>query len=446
MWLKNLAKGTNGPVITQIGTDGGMLDSPVKIDPNTGAKLFMAPAERADIIIDFSQVASGTVLTLMNDAVAPYPSGDSVVVGTTDRIMQFVVNGQMISSSDQTKTGTDKSLVPNSLKSSPNVKLTDFAGNLKTTPDKIRQLTLNEIEGPGGPLIVILNNSRYNSMAGPGQFSKVTELPVEGTTELWQIINTTEDAHPIHLHLIQFQVVGHQAYDLDGYVNTYQSSFANPYTGGEGPPFAYDVKNADGAVGGNPAVGPYLQGSVIPVVANERGWKDTYKVLPHEVTTFIVRFAPVTFPLTTPAKSLLFPFDPSKGPGYVWHCHILDHEDNEMMRKYYMMPSPYRTKSAELLAQEESQTVPLEGYSLEQNFPNPFGVETNIQFRIPDNMHVQLKLFNIAGQEISTLIDAEAPAGLNTVILSADNLKEGVYFYKLKAGKFSATKKLIIAK
>jgi hypothetical protein len=216
--------------------------------------------------------------------------------------------------------------------------------------------------------------------------------------------------------------------------------------GGEGPPFAYNVKNTDGAIGGNPAVSPYLQGSVIPVVPNERGWKDTYKVLPGEVTTFIVRFAPISFPLSAPVNSLLFPFDASKGPGYVWHCHILDHEDNDMMRPWNIVASPYRVKSAELLAQDELQNNPVEGFSLEQNYPNPFSVETNIRFKVPENIHIQLKLFNLAGKEISTLIDAEAPAGLNTVILSADNLKAGVYFYQLMAGKFHETKKLVVAK
>ena len=438
MWLQNLATGANGPVITQIGTDGGLLDSPVQIDPKTRAKLFIAPAERADIVIDFSKVAPGSIWTLMNNALAPFPTGDSVTVGSTDRIMQFVVNGKMISSADLSKSGIDKSAVPASLRSAPIVKLTDFQGHLTTTPAKIRQLVLIEVEGAGGPEMVMLNNTPYTA--------PVTELPVEGTTEVWQLINTTEDAHPIHIHLIQFQVVGHQAYDADTYLNNYMASFANPYIGGEGPPFAYNVKNSDGAIGGNPSVSSYLQGSVLPVISNERGWKDTYKVLPGEVTTFIVRFAPISFPLSTPVNSLLFPFDASKGPGYVWHCHILDHEDNDMMRPWKIVASPYRTKSAELFAQDELKTNPAEGFYLGHNYPNPFSVETNIQFKVPENIHVQLKLFNIAGQEISTLIDAEAPAGLNTVILSGDKLKEGVYFYTIKAGKFHETKKLMVSK
>ena len=82
---------------------------------------------------------------------------------------------------------------------------------------------------------------------------------------------------------------------------------------------------------------PYLKGKVTLADPNERGWKDTLRMNPGEVTTIVVRFAPAAFAPTVDPSTLPnagFPFDPKPDPGYVWHCHIIDHEDNEMMRPY----------------------------------------------------------------------------------------------------------------
>jgi spore coat protein A, manganese oxidase len=453
MWLQNLATGAMGPAIYQIGTDGGMLDTPAKFDPNLGQKLLLGCGERADVIIDFSKVIPGTVLTLMNDAAAPYPSGDLVDIGTTDRIMQFVVSGKLVDGKDFNKKGTDRSLLPSNLRVVPLVKLTDFAGNVKANPDVIRQLTLNEVQGNGGPAMVLINNSRFEEMPGMGMFGTATEKPIEGNTEKWQIINTTMDAHPMHMHLVQFQLVSRQDFNTMSYMDTYMKSFKDGvnfgmngmYMGAEGPPFLYDSKNSDGAIGGNPAITPYLLGAPIPAQSNERGWKDVIKAYPGQVTTYMVRFAPTELPTWIPKSMARFSFDPSIGPGYMWHCHIVEHEDNDMMRPMNVQPNPSRTKlkSAEILA-AINPTIP--GFALEQNVPNPVNTETEINFSIPEDMHVLLKLFNNLGDEVVTLIDADAKAGNQTVRLSIGNLTNGVYFYNLKAGNFSSTKKLIVSR
>lgn len=115
------------------------------------------------------------------------------------------------------------------------------------------------------------------------------------------------------------------------------------YPGGAGSPLPYNVVNADGAVGGNPAVGPWLTaGTITYARPDEKGWKDVIKAFPGEVATYIVRFAPTNLPTTATPAQLQFPFDPSIGPGYVWHCHIIDHEDNDMMRNYLVQASPQR--------------------------------------------------------------------------------------------------------
>jgi spore coat protein A len=450
IWLQNLATYAMGPAIKQVGTDGGLLDAPAVIDPKLGKKLLLGCGERADVIIDFSNIAPGTVFTLMNDAAAPYPSGDPVEVGTTDRIMQFVVNGKMISKENSSREGKDKSFLPAKLRDSPLVKLTDFAGNTKVRPDLTRQLTLNEVQGNNGPKMVLLNNSRYTDMPDdPMMFGAVTEKPVEGQTEMWQLINLTMDAHPMHMHLVQFQLVSRQKFYAMNYMDKYMSSFtgvnggmAGMYMGAEGPPFNYDEKNSDGAVGGNPAVSKYLYGPVIPAEPNERGWKDVIKAYPDEVMTYMVRFAPTYLPAMTPKLIARFGFDPSNGPGYVWHCHIIEHEDNDMMRPLNVQPSPSRGffKSSENLTDNSA----LEGFALEQNSPNPFTGLTTISFTIPYDSHVSLKIYNISGVEVKTLVDADLVTGTQSIVLSSANLPKGTYLYQMKAGLFTSTKTLII--
>ncbi len=446
--LKDLATGLVGPVITQIGTDGGLLDIPITMAGN----LLLGPGERADIVIDFTGSAPGQKWTVVNSARAPYPKGSPPNGSTTGRLMQFVVNGLMLSAADSITPGSDLSSVPVSLRSTPLVKLSNFAGGINIVPTVKRQLTLNEVMGMGGPLEVLVNNTKWDSAT--------TEHPTEGTTELWQIINLTADAHPIHLHLVQFQVVSRQPFNVNNYNKAYNNAFGGVFIPAFGPPLAYDVTNADGALGGNPAVTPFLQNGLKPPNPNERGWKDTHIVMPGEVTTSVVRFAPTALPLNAADTDLVYGFDPSIGPGYVWHCHIIDHEDNEMMRRYDILPSPVRLSAATLkssssstnqasksnvvLAASDQLSEKINGVVLEQNYPNPFSGQTEIRFTLPQAAHVKLTLFNAVGQQVKILIDDEAPAGMNTVILDVGNLKAGVYFYQLITGDAAPVKRMIV--
>jgi hypothetical protein len=242
----------------------------------------------------------------------------------------------------------------------PLVQLTDFAGNLSAgvTPYINRQIILNEISAVGGPASVLVNNTYFDAaLAVPGTSPIAggpTELQLEGTTETVKIINVSADAHPIHIHLLQWQLVSRQTIDDIGYLAAYAAAWtANApgtpefpadqgYPGGSGPPSPYSIPNADGAVGGNPAITPFLTGIPVPARPEERGWKDNIIVMPGEVTTFVVRVAPTDRLINASQNALLFPFDPSEGPGYVWHCHIVDHEDMSMMRPLPILPSPAR--------------------------------------------------------------------------------------------------------
>jgi spore coat protein A len=348
--------GTAGPSVWQIGSDGGFLDTPAKLDAPTaagGSGLLLGPAERADVIIDFAGM-QGKTFTLTNSANGPYPGGDPVDPATTGQVMQFRVNLPL--------TGNDTSYNPAApqrpLRAAPIVKL-DPAVTHKPA-DKRRQLVLVEVEGAGGPIEVLLNNSEWSGMrqgspseepiAGCTMNSSgtcSTEVPQVGSTEVWEIINLTEDAHPIHIHLVQFQLINRQ--DLssaDTYLLDWSARFPGGTYGGVtypqgvfipgyGPPLAYNTPNSAGALGGNIDPTPYLIGAARTPSAGETGWKDTVKVWPGTVTRVAIRWAPQATAVSgVKAGDNLYSFDPSTGPGYVWHCHILDHEDNEMMRPF----------------------------------------------------------------------------------------------------------------
>jgi FtsP/CotA-like multicopper oxidase with cupredoxin domain len=285
-----------GPAFFQIGTDGGYLRAPVILnDPANPAspRLLLAPGERADIVIDFSNVLEGTTFILDNDARAPFPKGAPPGPQTTRQIMLFRV---------VPIAGTDTSTVPATLNTIPTL-----AGATVT-----RSLTLNEVMGPAGPLAMFLDGKMWEAA--------VTEMPKVGSTEIWQVINLTADTHPIHLHLVQFQLVGRQRFQTNKYLKAY--NLANPV-----------IPVPPGGTYTPVPVAPYLQGAPVPPDPNEAGWKDTVRMNPGEVTWIIVRFAPIGQAAMTD-----YPFDPTAEPGYVWHCHILEHEDNEMMRPYKLTP------------------------------------------------------------------------------------------------------------
>jgi spore coat protein A len=451
LWLQDLATGTFGPVINQIGTDGGLLDAPVAIDPNIGQKLIMGPGERADVIIDFSATPNA-VWTLRNSGNTPYPKGAPPTGSTLGRIMQFIVNGQLQSA--------DNSQLPAVLRTTPLVKLTNFAGGLNVTPAKTRQLTLNEVMGAGGPLEVLVNNTKWDGNgAEPGLGE--TEIPTEGTSEVWQIINLTADAHPIHLHLVQFQLVSRQKFSLNKYVKAYDALFpGGAFIGGYGPPKPYDFYTttpnipALGAIyGGNPDVRPYLQGLAKPANPNEQGWKDTFIMYPGEVTTVVARWAPTDLELSTPESDLTFAFDPSVGPGYVWHCHIIDHEDNEMMRPYKVSPNPSRPLLDQGQIGTDQLTVDLapQSFVLDQNYPNPFNPSTQISFQMPEAGNVRLAIYNTLGQEVKSLVNGSYDQGAHQVTWDAtDNfgnrVSSGIYIYRIESGNHVQQKKMMLLK
>ncbi|OGR33304.1 MAG: copper oxidase [Desulfuromonadales bacterium GWD2_61_12] len=355
MFLTNPVTKINGPTLWQIGTDGGYLDAPVAIDPNglLLKRLILMPGERADVIIDFSGQAPGTKLLLRNIAKTPFPNGATPQGSTLGRIMEFRVTAA-------TTPDTSYNPAQGGALRAPMIRLANPAtGTLAAgvTVQKTRLLTLNEVMGmpmlvngfayPGGPLEILVNNTKWDGTARPdftpvnagGHTSYYSETPKEGETEIWEIANLTADAHPIHLHLVQFQLLNRQPFDVGKYTAAYAAAFPTKlYQPGYGPPLDYNTGNLR-AVGGNPDVVPFLKTKVQPPAANEAGWKDTVIMYPGQVTRIAVRWAPTDLATNLDPNQLSYPFDPNAwGFGYVWHCHILDHEDNEMMRPTSVVP------------------------------------------------------------------------------------------------------------
>ena len=355
MLLTNQVHKALGPPLWQISNDGGYLDAPVKIDPNVKPldKLLLMTGERVGVISDFAGF-EGQTLVMRNTGRTPYEKGEPPHGATLGEVIQFrVAPGAVSDASYDPASG-----IP--LRTPMIRPVNPAAGTLAAgvTAEKTRQLTLNEVIGAGGPLEVLVNNTKWDGYQEPGRavrgdFTPVTingvteyysEIPNEGDTEIWQIVNLTADAHPIHTHLTQFQLINRQAFDLKKYDAAYAAAFpSGVFMPAYGPPLDYNTGNPN-ALGGNPDVTPYLKGPVMPPDANEAGWKDTIHALPGQVTRIAVRYAPTDKAIDDP--DLYYPFDPNaEGFGFVHHCHIVDHEDNEMMRPYKVNPKEGATRT-----------------------------------------------------------------------------------------------------
>ena len=274
-----------------IGSEGGLLPAPV-----AKTSQLIAPGERYDVIIDFSK-ASGNTVMMTNDANEPYPDGDSPSV--TDLMKINIVS----------LTSADDTVDPASL-------ILPAISRLTPTPSLApRDIVAKENSVPGFdpseevPSEVLLNGYHF--------MEPTTDIIKAGTTETWQWINLTVDAHPMHMHLETFQVVNRQQFDVDAYTKDWEAYLASGRTG-----LRPDIN-------GNSSAGkPYLIGLPIPPESIEMGYKDTVVTPPGYVTRVRAKFE-------LPATSLL---DLNLRTGsfgeWVYHCHILEHEENDMMRPF----------------------------------------------------------------------------------------------------------------
>jgi FtsP/CotA-like multicopper oxidase with cupredoxin domain len=281
---------SNNMKFTQIGTDGGYLKAPVTL-----SSLTISPGERVDLLVDFSNVAAGQKVILENSD----PSLTNDEKQTVGQIIQFTVS-------------KDKGFSPKSLPSELNPTLAGDFPNLPS-PTKSRTLTLIEQGAAPNTVAMLLDGQPWDA--------PVSEEPQVGTTEDWIIVNPLMTSHPIHLHLVQFQLVKRQELASAQYLYDWQALNGNI-------PLNHSTVNVD-------SLDRYLLGQTVKPAPNEQGWKDTIQADAGAVTVIRVRFAP--------QDGSNYKFDPTMGPGYVWHCHILDHEDNEMMRPLVVVSSNNQT-------------------------------------------------------------------------------------------------------
>jgi FtsP/CotA-like multicopper oxidase with cupredoxin domain len=280
---------SNRHTFFQIGGDGGLLDAPVPL-----GHLVLAPGERADLLIDFSGHPPGSRILLKNNAPVPFPDGPRNMQRgglPLQDIMQFTVGSAV------GFTGG----IPVTIRPTPIIPL--------PAPVRVRDLSLVEIMDMESdePLSALLNNLPFSTTQ--------IETPVVDTVEQWNIINTTGDTHPIHLHLVQFQVLSRQRFRVEAYTRAYYEHL------GHASPGPHPV----------PSVDPFRIGRARIPEPNERGWKDTVRANPGEITSILVPFGADAAPGV--------PFGQSFTGDYVWHCHILEHEDNEMMLPYRVVAS-----------------------------------------------------------------------------------------------------------
>lgn len=301
MWLER-SDGQPIPAgaIVQIGNDGGLMPDAVQIGDSQGNGLLLALAERADVIIDFSRFPAGTSITVRNDAPTPYPGGDAVSPTTTGRIMQFRITKPL--------AGSDTSVIPAHPRVQPAL----------GAPDNTRYVDLQEtldnvlVYDPNTGAIatrlkLLLNGLTFDA--------PITEKPVVNTVEDWVIINNTVDTHPMHLHLVDFEVVEKGSVAPGAYT---------PANGAGGmPTVALGGLRPNIEPDGTPA-GP---GSPYTVQPQERGQKDTVRVPPGDDLIGSQGYVRIR------AR-----FD--RIGTYMWHCHILAHEDHEMMRPFMVVPAP----------------------------------------------------------------------------------------------------------
>jgi FtsP/CotA-like multicopper oxidase with cupredoxin domain len=287
-------------------------------------RLLVAPAERADLLVDFRRLPRGARVVLTNDAPAPYPAGPTAPGRgglPLRQIMQFTATGNAPSADEPTQVPT---------------RLRGGSGEPPVlpalTPTVRRYVLLNEILDPatGAPTEVLINNLGFHQHNSDGTISlpRTTDITVVhlNSVEEWDIVNTTGDTHPIHLHLTQFRVLGRQAFDVDRYLADNYPGLPSPSASDIGPwPVA--------------PVNPYLvPGTATAPGPTEVGWKDTVQAPPGEVTRIVVPFGGTAAGVPAP-----FTGDPVGATqrfvgDYVFHCHILEHEDNDMMQPYRVVP------------------------------------------------------------------------------------------------------------
>jgi FtsP/CotA-like multicopper oxidase with cupredoxin domain len=276
-----------GVEVWQIGNEGGFLAAPVNLTAVNGNHLLLGLAERADLIVDFTNVPAGSYVLGNVGPDEPFGGGipgDDFEVSdptSTGQVLQF----RVVPAVAPDPTTPPRSLVLPAIRALPAASFTRPLALIEKAGvgEGAGEIEETEIEGP---IEAQLGNVVDGMPVAREWGLEVTENPALGSTEVWEYYNTTADAHPMHLHETTFQVVNREGLVL-----------------GEDDEVALPIA---------------LDGNVTPPEAWESGFKDTVIAYPGQVTRLKARF--------------------NRAGQYVWHCHIVEHEDNEMMRPYRIGP------------------------------------------------------------------------------------------------------------
>jgi FtsP/CotA-like multicopper oxidase with cupredoxin domain len=271
-----------GVEVWQIGNEGGFLAAPVNLTAVNANTLLMGPAERADVIVDFTNVPVGSHVLGNLGPDEPFGGG---VPGMDFPVADPDTTGQILAFEVVPAVAPDPTTPPQFLQLPPIVPLSGG------TTRRLALLEALSEDFDDAPSETRLGTVAGDPNTGTGTWTAlkwedpVTENPAVGATEVWELYNATADAHPMHIHEVAFQVVDRQAIFVDEANSTVEVDSGSPPT----PPEPW-----------------------------ESGFKDTVIAYPGQVTRVRARF---------------------DAPGqFVWHCHIVEHEDNEMMRPYRIGP------------------------------------------------------------------------------------------------------------
>ena len=354
---------------TRVGSDQGLLPAPVP-----ASQILIGPGERTEIVIDFSNPSLwGQTIILRNNAKTPYRAGKPNDPRTTGQIMAFRINKPL-------NTNIPLSVLPATLLPS----ITPLVQN-----GPVRKLLLAEGEDQFERIEPILGTVDGGAM----DFDEpITENIKLNDTEIWEFYNTTVDEHPIHLHLVKFQVISHQKFTGD--LDPVTKKLTNIRLIGQ--PQLYNL--------------------------DEKGWKDTHIVPAGEVTRVIAKF-------DRPGK-------------YVWHCHILSHEDHDMMRPFMVSETgdagvtSKATPAASIAADQLQWTIS----------PNPFNSNVTIGLNLPGAKKVSITLYDEKGRLVKQIYSGDHTASFKQWTINGSNMASGVYFCEIMVNNRKFLRKLVLQK
>jgi FtsP/CotA-like multicopper oxidase with cupredoxin domain len=286
-------KFSNNMPFRVIGGDGGFHQTAVTVND-----VLLGVTERADLLVDFRNIAPGTKIVMQNISQRNPPVGPAPDPNNDGLVMQFTVKDPVV---------PPPAPLPATLNEIPDL-----------VPDRPTRILIQNVQtdDEGRILQAELDGQLFHELT--------TELPTIGATEDWEFVNTTPLDHNKHIHLIQFLVLERRTIDAPRYLADWLTVNGNP-------PFDHPTLKLP--------VEPYITGDPEPPLAHEIGWKDTVRTPANQVTRIRIRWA-----IQSPQPGNLigintFPIDAVNGVGFIWHCHLLEHEDNEMMRPLTVIPT-----------------------------------------------------------------------------------------------------------